>query len=210
MRTVAIYFTAFFCAFHVQLYPQNASQIFTGEELVYYGLDFSKAKLVGDFGNGGGFSMKEKMFKQWNELILKEQNKFDIGKTFRKGNVYFDVNPVAEVNSKVDETQIKTYNAPPPLSNTTIGEMVQAYPQGERSTGTAVTLIVEAFNKPEETAIVHVTFFDIASKKVLLTERMTGAPSGTSLRNYWANAIHEILIKIQENKYSQWKKQYKS
>jgi len=52
-----------------------------------------------------------------------------------------------------------------------------------------------------------VTFFDIASRKIYFTEKMSGKTSGAGMRNYWAGAIKSI-IKSMDSKYSDWSKRY--
>ncbi len=53
-----------------------------------------------------------------------------------------------------------------------------------------------------------VTFFDIASKTVLLTEKMSGKAGGAGFRNYWARAYYNVMDKIQKKEYLKWKKEH--
>jgi len=54
----------------------------------------------------------------------------------------------------------------------------------------------------------YVTFFDIATKKVLITERMIGRASGVGFRNYWVRPIYEVIKRIYDSKYKSWKYHY--
>ena len=189
------------------LRAQDASMVFRSESLIYCGLDFTQARLIGDFGNGGGFAMRDKMFPEWNELILKESGKFNLAKTFRKSTVDYDLGPVMAQNAKTNEGRIRVQEESP-ISPEKIAEMIRAYPPGEKNSGPAVTFIVESFNKNTETAVVHICFFDVSTKKLLFTEALHGEPKGVGLRNYWANAINDILIRIRETYYRKWEKKY--
>ena len=56
--------------------------------------------------------------------------------------------------------------------------------------------------------ILTVAFFDISTKKILLTQLMIGKPTGAGLRNYWIGAIYDILKQIDNYQYRKWVKQY--
>ena len=67
---------------------------------------------------------------------------------------------------------------------------------------------MESFNKPKRIGTMWVTFFDIASKTVLLTEKMSGKAGGAGFRNYWARAYYNVMDKIQKKEYLKWKKEH--
>ncbi len=48
------------------------------------------------------------------------------------------------------------------------------------------------------------------SKQVYFSERMIGKPLGFGLRNYWANAIYDILKLIRKREFEMWRKKYYS
>ncbi len=190
------------------IYSQNASRVFTTDTLVYYGIDFSNCRLIGDFGNGGGADMKNKMFLQWNDIFVKEQGKYDLHKTFKKDVVIYDLNPVAIQNAKTDENLIRTFKSDYSLDPALVPKMVAKYEGGEVKKGIGMVFIVDNYDKNKEIALVYVTFFDIASKKVLFSEELKGIPGGIGLRNYWSKALFMILQDIQDSKYSIWKGKY--
>lgn len=208
MKQVKFFLLSIFTLSLNALYSQSSADVFNTDELVYYGLDFSEARLIGNFGNGGGMAMKDKMFPQWNDVIAKEQEKFNLREVFRKNSIYYDLNPVRLANDETDANKILSLNENK-LSAETIQDMVEKYKEGEKTSGTAVVFIVESFNKGTEIALIHVTFFDITTNKVLFTEPMQGRPVGVGLRNYWAGAVYDILQQITNNKYHVWKSKYK-
>ena len=188
---------------------QDSKAIFTTNEIVWYGLDFTKAKFVGGFDQVGGAGaatgsdMKSKWIPSWNALIINEQPKYDLKKTFRKDNVYYDVTSLNELNSKIDVDAIMTPN-PGKIEKSEIDGMVKKY-TGEKKEGVGLSFVVENFNKGSQMANVYVTFFDIASKKILLCEKVSGKAMGIGMRNYWAGAIKAILKQIDEKEYKNWK-----
>lgn len=45
----------------------------------------------------------------------------------------------------------------------------------------------------------------MASKKVLLTERMTAKAGGFGFKNYWVKTVFLVLEEIRKSKYKEWK-----
>ncbi len=207
---IAIFVTA------LQLKAQlTQNDVFTGDDIIWYGLDFSNSKFIGMFdqfvgaGEVDAYDLKNKYVPSWNTLILTEPAKYDIGKTFRKTNVYRDIKPVERVNKRIDEDNMMTYNDfcfqdPESL----ISEAIRKYSTGDKSTGLGVVFFIEYFHKEREEVSLYVTFFDIGTKNVLFTERMIGRARGFGLRNYWAGAIYNIMIQIQKTEFSAWKQKY--
>jgi hypothetical protein len=188
-------------------YTQAAKNFFESDELVWYGLDFSQAKMVGgDFG-AQPWEIKDRFFREWNYVVLDQPEKFNLPKFFRKTSVYKDLAPVEARNKGVDEKNLMSYNETQ-LNNDDIAKAVKQYKGGDKKEGTGLVFIVENFNKPAKRATVWVTFFDIATKKVLLAKKMSAEPMGYGMRNYWIGAIYRIMTKINEKEYNNWRSEY--
>jgi hypothetical protein len=192
---------------------EDEKSVFTTKDIVWYGLDFTKAKFVGGFNQAGGIGeasgedMVEKWIPAWNNLVITEQNKYDLKKAFHKESVYYDIQKVTELNSKIDAATCITPN-PSAIDPKAISGMVARY-SGDKKEGLGLSFIVESFNKTDVTADVYVVFFDIASKKVLLSEKVVGKPVGIGMRNYWAGAINHILKQAGSKEYKNWEKKNK-
>lgn len=190
---------------------QDANAVFSANEIVWYGLDFTKAHFVGQFDQGfgalpaSGYDMKNKWIPEWNALIAKEPQNFNFKKALKKDNVYYDLNPIATVNQKIKTESCMSYNTTT-ITEKEITEMVKQYPAGEKKEGVGLVFIVENFDKGMEQATVFVTFFDIKTKKVLLSNKMQGKAVGVGMRNYWAGTIKNIIKQILETEYAKWKK----
>jgi hypothetical protein len=189
---------------------QNAKQVFDAKEIVWYGLDFTKTTFVGQFDQGfgampaKGFDIKNKWVGQWNALIAKEPQNFKIKEAFHMDNVFYDMSMVNTANSKMDDTKCMSFN-PGKIERTAVDGMVKKYGAGEKKSGIGLVFIVENFNKGTEMADVYVTFFDIATKKILLCEKISGKAVGVGMRNYWAGSIKSILKQITTTEYQNWK-----
>jgi len=180
----------------------NKSAIF-GDDLVWYGIDYSKAKFIEDCQPG---QLKNIMFA-WNVLVVNEANKYDVAKSFRKKNVFNDLAPVMKHNKDIDETQMMSLN-PYKFDNAdeTVASIISSYTGGEKTEGLGLVFIVESYNKPKTQAIYYLTFFDVKTKQIIYTEKFTeGPPSGFGLRNYWASTILKVMKDVEQYKYASWK-----
>ena len=192
---------------------QDAKSALSATEITWFGLDFTKAKFVGGFdqiggaGAATGSDMKTKWIPGWNSLIVTEPQHFDFKKSFRKDNVIYDIKGMNELNSKIDVDACMAYNEGK-IERTEIDGMVKKYKADVTKSGIGLSFIIENFNKGTQEATLFVTFFDIASKKVLICEKMNAKAMGIGMRNYWAGAIKAILKQIDATEYKNWKSKY--
>jgi len=77
-------------------------------------------------------------------------------------------------------------------------------------TGTGIVFIMELFDKTEKKGYgyMHVVFFDIQSKNVLLSTRMSGKASGFGKRNFWINTVYGTLKQMGGGVYKGLVKKY--
>jgi hypothetical protein len=207
MKKLAI---VFLMCLGIGLNAQDKSKVASATEIVWFGLDFTKAKFVGQFDQGMGAmpatggDMRNKWIPQWNALIQNEQQNFDMKKALKVDNFYYDIANMNTLNSKINPDAIMDVN-PTKISKSDIEGMVKKYEATDKKDGVGLAFIVENFNKGAQMADVYVTFFDIATKKVLICEKLSGGARGAGMRNYWAGAIKEI-IKEMGSQFKDWKK----
>lgn len=205
----------FLALFILQVKAQDKSRIL-GDSIVWFGIDFTKARMIGEFSNLRGIDdekpkLKDGMIPAWNTLILNEQKKYDICKFFHKTNVYFDMNPVTKNNSLINEAQLSTpneYTFKNPEE--TIAEVVKALPAGEKASGLGLVFVVESFNKVQDLSHIYVTFFDITTKQLIYSQKISKKPHGVGLRNFWAGGIFDTMKSVDADFYSSWKRQFKT
>ena len=152
--------------------------------------DESPTKIIGEY------------FKAWNDVTID----IDLAKVFQKDAAYKDPNGVLN-QSKAREASTLRGTEEVDLTADQIAERVKTIPLGQKKDGLAVVFIVQSFNKTAEAATVHVTFFDVATRKVLWTKKMMGKPSGGSAKGAWAGAIKDIISQIEKKEYKAWKKE---
>ncbi len=159
-------------------------------EATFYGLDFSRSKMVGSDGFTNATEIVDRFFFEWNNLLLDEKSKFNVKTAFNKDVVDYDFGPVSARNKTVKPAEL-VINSSYTIDEKVVEQAVKAYTI--KGKGLGIVLIVEKFDKTNALATVWVTYFDKSNKKILLTRKVTGKPSGFGLKAYWANAIARIM-----------------
>ncbi|MFO8128715.1 MAG: hypothetical protein R6T99_02290 [Bacteroidales bacterium] len=185
---------------------QDAAMIFKTHECTWFGLDFSKVKLIGSEGFSDPFEIKDRYFEAWNQLFVSEPDKYDLGEAFMKDEVDFNLDVVEERNAMPKASEL-VMEGDYTLGEDDVQQMISEYNTGGKD-GLGVVFIMETFNKNEQEGTMWVTFFDMNSREVLLTKRMKGKAGGFGLRNYWAKSYYNVLKDIMKKKYKEWRKTY--
>jgi hypothetical protein len=172
------------------VFPQQTyhlNDIQNVKSITWYGLDFSKAKLENDFKQPK--EVKQAYINGWNEYVSSPQA--DIRTLLKKEHLDVDLSIVTERN-------LNFVNFPEQLKKGIISQMISEY-KVHKTEGIGLVFIVDSFDKSQEKAFVWVTFFDIASKKVLLTEQESGKPKhSSSMVLHWGTAMLDIMSKVPE------------
>jgi len=197
----------------------TAADIFdrSKNNVIWLGIDYSHVKLYGTFSEitsptgyhqleKGPLEIRDRYFVEWNDLVIAESDKYNLEKALRKKSVPFDIRMTEITNSKtnIDKMFPKSSYG---LNEDSISNIVANYDLSviEAKEGIGMVAIMETMNKGKGQASMHITFFDLATQKVLLTERMTGAANGLGFRNYWIKPIYVVFIKIRDTQYAKWK-----
>jgi hypothetical protein len=194
----------FAMAFIYSAKAQDAKAIFTAEKIVFYGLDFTKAKFA--IPDAKPSEIKADYFSAWNSTVFGDNGRFPKESAFAKVSVSGDPTIVEKRNATVIiGNMTDSYNAS--LSKGEIESVISEYKNGMRKEGLGVVFIVEYFSKKEKKGIADVVFFDIATRKVLLAKQLTGEPRGAGLNSYWMGTIQQMFEKITNTEYALWKKE---
>jgi len=181
----------------------NTSDIFKVNEITWYGLDFSNVRLIGAIGFKNPEKIKSYYFDAWNSLIIYETNKYKLDKFFHKESVEHYLNIVTDRNTlpNLDELIIETEYS---FGAEVVIQIISEYDSGDKE-GIGLVFILESLNKYRENAFVWVTFFDIQTKQVLLTEKLVGKAGGYGFRNFWAGAYYKVMKSAYKSIYMEYK-----
>lgn len=188
-------------------YAQDACDLLKSKELTWYGIDYTKSKMIGpDFNDP--LAIKTHWFKSWNDIVLNEYDKYNLKKFFRKDIINYNIAPISKRNQLIDENNLVTYNLSEvkKIQDSDIDSLVSSYDFGKNE-GFGALLIVESYNKFEEKGTYFIVFIDISKKTALLKERITVKAGGIGFRNFWASTIYNALNECGK-KYKNWEKQY--
>ena len=191
---------------------QTMKDIVTKPEipLTFMGLDFSATRYYGSPGTVSPSEMKA-LFTKMDELMVNEADKYDLAKAFHHNQVNHNISFAESVNAKIDSMSIRVINSTirtAPLTPAKIEGMVKNYAYPVGSAGTGVVFVMEELDKPKELTVFWVTFVDLATKRMIYTEKIAGSAAGFGFRNHWAGGIYEALKAIKSTYYANWKKKF--
>ena len=189
---------------------QRRSDIFKKDvPITWLGLDLTKTKLIGDRERYGSESDMRRLAEAWNDIFTKEPEKFNVARAVDRTEVKNAIEITKDHNQQLDimseYTDDKNQFTHMKLSD--VDEIVADYDFSGLE-GIGLMFVVESFSKLNGKAAVWVTFINLQTKDVLLTEQLMGDPGGAGLRNYWANACYSILEKMKKKDFERWRKAF--
>ncbi|HQD10406.1 MAG TPA: hypothetical protein PLQ65_12120 [Flavihumibacter sp.] len=196
LLTICLMTTGFFAGAQKALDPNNP--------IVYLGIDFSALKIINE-PRITAMDVKTQ-YQAINQLVVAEAKKYDWATALGMPNYSSDIGVTMARNEQADISHVFTTNTADDahLKEDDIKKMVAKYNfQGKKGTGLIV--FYETFNKGSETGSMWVTFIDMGTKKVLLTERMSGSAKGFSVRNYWTAPVYKVIQDVKKYKASEWR-----
>ncbi len=200
-----------FFSINSSAYSQTLKDVFSNRDspIFYLGIDFSKTKLL---DNGNPDDIRNRLYASINQLIVNEPKKYDLKGAFHKSNIDYDFGPVNKNNGQADLNDILSttsadFNRFKETDVTTIVNNLDL----SGKTGVGLLFVIEALRKIDNKgdAAVWVTFIDMKTKKILMTERLVSKGNGgIGFRNFWASTIKTLLNDIQDKKYKEWRGKY--
>lgn len=192
----------------INAFPQKHNAFFEKEAtLTYFGIDFSISRLIGDEGFKDHDKIKNYYFNEWNDLIIREKDKYKIhsalGYKANSLNYNYNFDMIREVNENSDIEKI-IINRNYTLNSDEVKKHIESLPLSNETDYGAI-LIVESFNKLEEKGTIWFALIDLKEKETIILEKFIGNCSGFGIRNYWAGTINDVIKKI-DSKYPKWKK----
>jgi hypothetical protein len=191
------------CLINTNSYGQTLKEFFKDKNvpLTYLGVDFSSATIEGE---PAAKELHDK-YESINSVIVTEVKKYDVGGTFRRSSSTNDLDMITRLN---DGSTVKKTNNIDDLEKNMlkpddIKNHVKAYDLSGKK-GVGLVFIIDGMSKTRKESTMYVTLIDLAKKKVLLAERLTGSTGGFGLRNYWLSPVYKVLNDIDKHKYDDW------
>jgi len=179
---------------------QTKADIFSGSaDITWLGMDFTQTKFIGsatqfkDAGEISSSEFRDKYIPGWNQLFINEQKKYNVAEAVKRTEVKYAMEVTEKANNSIKSDFFS--NNPSDykkLDEQKIADMVKKYDyQGK--TGIGLIFFIDGMSKGKDEASGWVTFVDMKSKKVLMTEYKTGKAGGFGFKNFWAKSFHNIL-----------------
>ncbi len=176
----------------------NTNDVYNSKELIFYGYDFSHFKLA------EAKRLNDEKIKvaipQWIDFVNQRKNEGTLQKMFKKEKVKFDFDYTLNIIKTINETELASI-----IKNTISADSIQTiinnYPIKEKE-GIGFVIIVECFEKNKERSTAYFTFFDLATKKVLLSDYFgSNDADGYGLANHWGVGLNTLFTKYSADIY---------
>ena len=180
------------------------SEFLSDKEILWLGIDFSKAKFTKKGFDISQDSLRQ-LFNEWNLLIISDQKKYDIRLSFRKPIMSYDLSALSKKNRSIRLSGILREHIH--LNDLLDEERIQHYISNiemSQQHRFALLFIVESFDAVSKTGSVWVTVAETATRQIVLCEKFIKLPSGFGTKNYWGRIFYNILFDIKNYAFYRW------
>ena len=169
------------------------------DTLVWCGLDYSMVKMIGTQDFRQPDQIFPGMIDAWNGLFMAEMlpQLEKMSKSLRS-----DVKAVEADNAKAGASQIDHEDGTKEemvtathIKDDDLAKIVHGY-DIKFDKGVGLVFVMDRLVKAQETGCIYVVFFDIASRKVLYSERVVASAGGIGFRNYWFRPVKDAVKKL--------------
>lgn len=175
------------------LLPLSASKNSqVANELVWFGIDYSLVKFIGTPTHFADIpKIQNYYFRAWNDLILAEENKYDLKKAFSVSTIYYDMeNSCVRSENRSMEGIVQA--SPYAIDEEQVRAVVKSNVNPEENIVGAM-FVMETLNKLEGVSSMWLAVFNVGSGEILYMRRYSGAVGGFGFRNYYARSYYNVI-----------------
>src|SRR4030042_1387996 len=170
-------------------FSQEYQKVSDIKKVIWLGVDFTAAKFT--LVTEDPAVIVNQYLKAINVLIISEREKFNIRSFFKVDEVSNNIELVIEFNQQIDPSALVIYDDYK-LDMDQVKDVIKKYDVEDKS-GAGLIFVAENLNKVSQTGSYDVCFFDLSTKEIIDSKRMTGAVRGIGFRNYWAGTIYNVM-----------------
>jgi hypothetical protein len=175
------------CSYGQKIYTTE-QDIYNIKELTFYGYDFSDWRLAEEKRVGEDMRM---YITAWIDMMKERMISEKLSNWYMKAKATPNFTPTTELAKKINPENLvvtkKHY-----IHTDSVQSFINKYVLTETE-GIGLVMIVECFDKNTNRTSGYFTFFDIATKKVLLTEYMDQKEAdGYGVKNFWGISLNGI------------------
>lgn len=180
----------------------RAAETASANSLVWCGLDYSQVKMIGTLDFRKPEEIFPGMLLAWNGLFMAEMLP-ELEKMAK--SVRTDLQAVQARNEKAGASQIERKDGsrdemvkPTHITEAGIADIVKSYKleNDQGLGGLGLVFVMDRLVKAQETGCLHVVFFDLASRKVVRSERVCAKAGGFGFRNYWFRPVKDAVKQL--------------
>jgi len=177
--------------------------------ITFLGIDFTNTRYIGRTGTVDTLEMIG-LLNEMNDYIFAIRKDYNVADALKKDSVVYDYDLVRNLNKNINPYNLISNNTDliNRLNKDSISNIIKNYPIKENAAGIGMIYIVDNFFKRSEEVTVWLAFFDMQTKKVLLTERMIGIAEGFSFKLHWSKPFYLYLSDLKYGQFKSWKKKY--
>lgn len=175
------------------VHAQDKSSLKDIDELTFFGVDFSMAKVYGAEESAAQF---KEAFTGINNLFLREPKKYDTAKAF-KAVVTTNVTPSLKLIDSIDASTLFAESNNYSLSDEEIAEHLSKFDTRDAE-GYGALFMAGLLDKGNNRATYTVVLFNIGTKEVIDSRSFTEKARGFGLRNFWAYPVYQTLGRIRK------------
>jgi len=188
MKSILFTITFFFIfnlSSFCQEYFTTKKEVIEANKVIFYGYDYSKFKI--NDPKRMGQDIRSHIFV-WTGICLSDLPDKKMAKWIDKDSVVYNLDPTLSINKSLrsdDLTTIGKYT----LDKDSIQSMINKYQLSETS-GIGFVITLECFDNTTKRTSAYFTFFDIATKKIIVSDYVS-SHSGNSYNRVsdWGEAV---------------------
>lgn len=182
---------------NAQKTAKKKSPIANIESISFYGVDFSQGKVYGATDEADKL---KKAYEEINNLFVTEASKYNVEELTGKKVNNINVKAVSSSNSGIPADNVKTTNSGFSINDQNVATALRNLKIDSGDSGTGFVIVVHQLNKSTQVGTFQMVFFDIKSRNIVSSFKLTGAASGFGLRNYWAGSVYDAMKKVKKYK----------
>lgn len=168
------------------------------ESVVFYGIDFSLARVAGNADTAPAII---EAYGQINAGLLKESDKYLklLGRKTSMNVDRIDVQAVMKAATEIDPEDVIVMATPEELGEADIKMALLDLdiPKGE---GTGLVVVAGGLDKGAGKGVFHYVFFDRSDKAVLGVKTLSGQPGAGSFKTRWSWAFYSSIFSLNPSK----------
>ncbi len=169
------------------------ADVVNADRIVWVGVAYTQTRYIATTDFNDVEQVVHHFPNSWNGLVVDELVD-DMEKGLKKP-IALDVGHMAAFNAQSTTDQVIREDgglADSHLGPDAVAAVVKSY-QLDQTQGVGLTLVVDRLVKSEEAGCSWLTFFDLASRDVLYTDRVCADAGGFGFRNYWFRPVKTVL-----------------